>query len=61
MAVPKRRKSKMRVRQRRGHFKADLAQVTPCPQCGAAQQAHRACTGCGQYRGRQFLTITAED
>ena len=57
MAVPKRKKSKMRVRQRKGQVKAELAQVQSCPGCGANQRAHRVCPSCGMYRGRQVLTI----
>ena len=34
MAVPKRKKSKMRVRRRRGQVKAELAQTGACPNCG---------------------------
>jgi len=57
MAVPKRKKSKMRVRQRKGQIKAVLAQVQTCPNCGASQRAHCVCQSCGMYRGRQVLTI----
>lgn len=57
MAVPKRKKSKMRVRQRRGHVKAELAQLQVCPSCGATQETHRVCPSCGKYKGRQVLTI----
>lgn len=57
MAVPKRKKSKMRIRQRKAHITAEVAQVQVCPSCGATQQTHRVCPGCGMYRGRQVLTI----
>lgn len=60
MAVPKRKKSKMRIRQRKANIKAEVAQVKACPQCGAPQQSHRVCPSCGQYRGRQVLTIEVE-
>ncbi len=60
MAVPKRKKSKMRVRQRKGQIKAVVAQVSPCPQCGEPQQAHRVCPACGYYRGKQVLTVKSE-
>lgn len=60
MAVPKRKKSKMRVRQRKAHIKAELAQVGACSQCGAPQRAHRVCSACGYYRGKQVLTVKAE-
>ena len=60
MAVPKRKKSKMRVRQRRGQVKAEHAQVQACPNCGAMRRDHRVCPACGMYNGRQVLTVTAE-
>jgi len=59
MAVPKRKKSKMRIRQRKGQIKAELTQVQACPSCGAPQRAHRVCASCGKYRERQVLTIEA--
>lgn len=57
MAVPKRKTSKRRKNLRRGQIKATLAQVKSCPDCGANQEAHRVCTTCGMYRGRQVLTV----
>ena len=56
MAVPKRKKSKSRVRMRIAHKKAVLASVGTCPACGADVQSHRVCPSCGQYRGRQILS-----
>ena len=60
MAVPKRKKSKMRIRQRKAHHKAEMVQIKACPKCGAAQRAHRVCPACGFYRGRQVKTIKVE-
>ena len=60
MAVPKRKKSKLRVRQRRGQIKAEVAQVSSCTNCGEPRQAHRVCPACGYYRGKQVLTIKAD-
>ena len=57
MAVPKRKKSKMRKNQRKAHDKAELAQVQTCPSCGASQQTHRVCPSCGMYKGRKVLTV----
>ncbi len=57
MAVPKRKKSKMRIRQRRGHFKAAVAEVAECPNCHGAHRSHRVCPACGFYNGRQVLTV----
>jgi large subunit ribosomal protein L32 len=60
MAVPKRKKSKMRIRQRKAHHKFEPAMVTGCANCGAPQQSHRVCPSCGQYHGRQVVTVAAE-
>ena len=62
MAVPKRKKSKSRIRMRR-HSNAHRVQVmatTPCPQCGAPRLPHRVCSACGYYRGRQVLTVRTD-
>ncbi len=55
MAVPKRKKSKMRVRQRRAQIKAAVPSVVTC-ECGAPRLAHRACPSCGKYNGRDVLS-----
>ncbi|MBM4165136.1 MAG: 50S ribosomal protein L32 [Lentisphaerae bacterium] len=60
MAVPKRKKSKMRIRQRKGHFKAEVAEVANCPNCAAPHRSHRVCPSCGFYNGRQVLTVTVD-
>ena len=56
MAVPKRRKSKMRIRQRKAHLKHIVPTLQACPQCGKPQLPHRVCPSCGTYRGRKILT-----
>ena len=61
MAVPKRKKSKMRVRQRRGHFKAPTVEVATCPNCSGVHRSHRVCPSCGFYNGRQVLTVKVDD
>ena len=56
MASPKNKKSKMRKRQRVAQLeKPILAQVTTCPNCGAARRSHRACPNCGVYNGRKVV------
>ncbi|QWF22207.1 50S ribosomal protein L32 [Nocardioides sp. LMS-CY] len=53
-----RRKSRSRTRSRRSQWKATPPQTTTCPNpaCGKPTLPHRACSNCGQYRGRQVLT-----
>jgi len=55
MAVPKRRKSRTRSRQRRSHNAYVLPQAVKCPQCGEPKQPHRACPSCGKYNERQVI------
>ena len=57
MAVPKRKKSKMKIRMRKAQKKADIEATTTCPACGAPVQAHRACPSCGMYRGRKVVSV----
>ena len=58
MASPTNKVSKMRKRQRVAQLeKAIVAEVQPCPECGAMKQPHRACTKCGMYKGRKVLAV----
>jgi len=60
MAVPKRKKSKAKIRTRRACIKARVMTIKNCPQCGAAQEPHRVCRSCGYYRGRQVVSVQAD-
>lgn len=63
MAVPKRKLSKMKIRQRKrsSAHKRPFGSSTTCSQCGAPSMPHRVCAACGSYRGRQVLTVTADE
>lgn len=58
MANPKRRHSKARRDKRRAHDALGQPATSLCPECGEAKLPHRACSHCGQYRGRQVLAGT---
>jgi large subunit ribosomal protein L32 len=60
MAVPKRKTSKRRIRQRRAAHRITVAATNPCPNCKAPHRPHRVCPACGYYRGRQVRTITPD-
>ncbi len=60
MAVPKRKKSKSRIRMRRHAHKVALTETAKCANCGEAHLPHRLCPACGYYKGRQVVTIVAK-
>ncbi|MFQ5680649.1 MAG: 50S ribosomal protein L32 [Candidatus Omnitrophota bacterium] len=61
MALPNRRFSRCRTRKMRTHKKAKAAQLSVCPQCKQAKLAHRICTVCGYYKGREVIKIKPKE
>ena len=57
MALPKRKHSKSRRDKSRTHWKLTTKSLTTCPQCAKPILPHRACSGCGTYRGRQVVIV----
>ena len=57
MALPKRKHSKSRRDKSRTHWKLATQSMTACPQCAKPILPHRACSGCGTYRGRQVVVV----
>jgi large subunit ribosomal protein L32 len=57
MAVPKRKTSKSKKRMRKRSHATVVRAVKACPECGGPQQPHRVCASCGQYNGKQVLTV----
>ena len=57
MGVPKRKMSKMKVRTRKAANRYKGVEVYRCTKCSAPIQPHRACAACGNYNGKQVLTV----
>ncbi|NPA25681.1 MAG: 50S ribosomal protein L32 [Deltaproteobacteria bacterium] len=57
MAVPKRRTSKAKKRQRRSHLALTPPQAGICPNCQAPTVPHRVCPSCGTYKGETFIDV----
>lgn len=55
MAVPKKKMSRMRTRQRKAAWKVSTPALAPCPQCKTPKLPHRACPECGTYKGREVV------
>ena len=61
MAVPKGKVSRQRRDKRRSSvWKLTAPNLAKCPNCGAFVMPHRACKNCGQYNGRQVITVDEE-
>ncbi|MBT3192954.1 MAG: 50S ribosomal protein L32 [Verrucomicrobia bacterium] len=60
MAVPKRKTSKSKCRMRKRSHESVVRAAKACPECGAPQQPHRVCAACGQYNGKQVLTVETD-
>ena len=57
MAVPKKRTSKMKKRQRRSHLGMKRLHLAKCSHCGTAIPAHRVCSNCGHYKGKPEVVL----
>ena len=57
MAMPKRKVSKMKRRQRQAHNRYEGVQATFCTNCGEPAAPHTVCKHCGTYKGKQVLTV----
>jgi large subunit ribosomal protein L32 len=59
VAVPKRKTSRSNTRSRRSMWKATAPTLASCPNraCGQPKPPHQACANCGQYAGRQVLSV----
>ena len=59
MAVPKRKTSRMKRRQRKAANRYEGVQATYCTNCPAPSTPHRVCPSCGFYNGKQVLNVEA--
>ena len=59
MAVPKRKTSRMKRRQRKAANRYEGVQAPFCTNCSAPSPPHRVCPSCGYYNGKQVLNVEA--
>lgn len=60
MAVQQVKKSKQKVRSRRGANRYQGIKTGICSNCKAVKLPHRVCGSCGYYGDRQVLTTESE-
>ena len=63
MAVPKKKTSVSRKGLRRAgqHHKEYRVHSSNCSNCSAMVLPHRACSSCGQYKGREVFAIKVRE
>jgi len=57
MSVPKKRRTKSSVNQRRSHHALKKMTLGTCPQCKKSVLPHTACGNCGYYKGREVIKL----
>ena len=58
MPVPKKRHSNVRQGKRRfSNYRLAAKKLSRCSACGGPIMPHHACPTCGNYKGRQAITI----
>lgn len=55
--LPKKRYPKARQGARRSHLALKLVGLTRCPQCRTMRRPHHPCPVCGQYKGREAISV----
>ena len=60
MAVPKKKKSYSRTRQRRNNKNITPVMGNFCSNCGSIAHSHNICEKCGFYKGRQVVSVTKD-
>lgn len=57
MSVPKKRRTKSSVGNRRSHHALKKTTLNKCPKCGKTVRPHTACSFCGVYKGQEVVKI----
>lgn len=54
MSVPSQRKSRSKTKAGRSHDALKEPRYTRCPKCKTVIKPHRACSKCGEYKGKKI-------
>jgi len=57
VAVPKKRKTSARGKQKRSHHALSKPTLIKCPQCGDKNISHTVCATCGRYDGKEIIHV----
>ncbi|MFA5211269.1 MAG: 50S ribosomal protein L32 [Patescibacteria group bacterium] len=57
MGLPSKKRTPRSRDDRRSHHALKKITVKTCPNCGEKLLAHRACTKCGNYKGKKVVSV----
>ncbi len=57
MSVPKKRRTKSSVGQRRSHHSLSKVTLNKCTKCGKSVKPHQVCAFCGFYKGKEAIKV----
>ena len=60
MANPKQRHTRHRRDRARKQYDVTLTNTQECPRCQAPVSAHRVCSKCGTYKGKEMISIAPQ-
>lgn len=60
MAVPKKKMSRTRTKNRRAHEALGRLHLVSCPQCHELMRPHVVCQNCGTFRGVEYIEVEDE-
>lgn len=60
MAVPKKKSSKRRTRNRSATKGIKPVAFSKCPKCGEPKKSHVVCGFCGYYNGKKVLDVESK-
>lgn len=60
MAVQQNKVSKSRRNMRRSHDALIAANPNECANCGELKRPHHVCPSCGNYNGREVVSIASD-
>ncbi len=54
-ALPKKKRTRHRIGNRRTGYRMAVPQIGTCPHCPSPKRPHRVCDTCGYYNGREVI------
>ena len=60
MAVPQNRVTPSKRNMRRSHDALKTSSYAECPNCGELRRPHHVCGSCGNYAGREVVSMVED-